>query len=95
MMLTVDPNKRATSDQIWKHKWVASARRYEIPDYGLAVKVDPVLGIVEMEEDILQQMESQGFDRARTMEYLVQGECNHSTATYFLMLMSKQRANSV
>ncbi|QDZ22899.1 serine/threonine protein kinase [Chloropicon primus] len=92
MMLTVEPSKRATSEQIWRHKWVQFVRRQEIPSYGLAVKVDPVLGVVEMEEDILQQMELQGFDRARTMEYLVQGECNHTTATYFLMLLSKKRA---
>lgn len=95
MMLTVDPSKRATSEQIWRHKWVQFVRRREIPNYGLAVKVDPVLGVVEMEEDILQQMESRGFDRARTMEYLVQGECNHTTATYFLMLLSKKRAKAV
>ena len=94
LMLTLDPNKRISSDQIWRHKWVASVRKYEIPSYGLAVKIDPVLGVVEMEEDILQQMEVQGFDRARTMEYLVQGECNHTTATYFLMLISKRRANN-
>ncbi len=94
MMLTVEPSKRITSDQIWRHKWVQFVRRQEIPNYGLAVKVDPVLGVVEMEEDVLQQMEVQGFDRARTMEYLVQGECNHTTATYFLMLLSKKRSKN-
>ena len=86
------PSKRATSEQIWRHKWVQFVRRQEIPSYGLAVRVDPVLGVVEMEEDILQQMEAQGFDRARVMEYLVQGECNHTTATYFLLVLSKKRA---
>ena len=92
MMLVSDPSKRATSEQIWRHKWVQFVRRQEIPSYGLAVRVDPVLGVVEMEEDILQQMEAQGFDRARVMEYLVQGECNHTTATYFLLVLSKKRA---
>ena len=91
-MLTVDPSKRISIQQIWKHPWMRSFPLCASPKAGpTTVALDPETGETDEDSDIVDEMEIHGFHRSYTIEYLIKGEANYATSTYYLMAATKAK----
>lgn len=62
-MLTMDPNKRATIEQIRKHRWMAP-----LVQHNLTQEVKSVINKSEPQQQILKLMHNLGIDSNRTVQ---------------------------
>jgi len=98
-MLTTDPTRRMTLDDVRKHVWYCQIPEASIPTEppsqpttpsgGLAPKPIPVL-----DEEILEQLDSYGFPREYAIKCLHTNKHNHVTTTYYLLKEKRMRAST-
>lgn len=84
-MLTVDPEKRITVDQILQHRWVRGG-----PQCRPLWFLSPTPDGVRLDEDVLATLESLGVARALVIEAVRHGQHNYISTSYFLLLQSKR-----
>ena len=53
--------------------------------------LEAVMGETDEDSDIVDEMEIHGFHRSYTIEYLIKGEANYATSTYYLMAATKAK----
>ena len=93
-ILTIDPSKRLTIDDIRKHKWFTQV----IPQtqsgtlgfttgYGLKVGIDAI----PIDMRIVVMLQEYGFNANQAKKYLEANKHNHATTTYYLLLKRFQR----
>ena len=75
-MLTVDANKRITMEQIINHVWMRSEDDMNFLHIINSNNVPPVpdVDLLELNEHILNHMESLQIDRQRTIKVIVSDE---------------------
>uniref|UniRef100_A0A7E4VJZ0 non-specific serine/threonine protein kinase n=1 Tax=Panagrellus redivivus TaxID=6233 RepID=A0A7E4VJZ0_PANRE len=89
-MLTVDPTKRPTIEQIKKHRWM------QIEELGSRFLFDPETAQVEQQEhqqQILKLMQSLGLDMARIKKSL-QDEAYDNFHAIYLLLLERLKASN-
>lgn len=68
-MLTVDPTRRITLEQVWQHPWVRAGPRWEPVGSSIYnVKVDVHTGAVYADAQLLQELEEAGFSRSKMLQ---------------------------
>lgn len=90
-MLTIDPTRRMTLDDIRKHIWYC-----QIPEASISggIVSDPKAAPVacrQLDEEILEQLDSYGFDRQYVVKCLRTNKHNHVTTTYYLLKEKRRR----
>eukprot|EP01102_Stenamoeba_stenopodia_P007388 TRINITY_DN206_c0_g8_i1.p1 TRINITY_DN206_c0_g8~~TRINITY_DN206_c0_g8_i1.p1 ORF type:complete len:898 (-),score=181.60 TRINITY_DN206_c0_g8_i1:97-2790(-) len=91
-MLVVNPEFRATLDDVKNHRWLSS-ETYAIPDNPPALdtikslEVDPS----SLDETILKHMEIFGYSREAVESSIRANQCNAAAATYILLLEKKTK----
>eukprot|EP00798_Chlamydomonas_sp_ICE-L_P002247 gene2247-7497_t len=89
-MLTLDPSKRITLDEILTHPWCLGGPQWEpVGSSVYTVRIDPYSGSVKADEQLLQELEQAGHPRASVLKALLAGESNHATASYYLLAEGK------
>ncbi|XP_062578305.1 serine/threonine-protein kinase SIK3-like isoform X1 [Saccostrea cucullata] len=86
-MLTVDPSKRITIDQILHHEWIKTGG--EDPEFEELVsylRPSLTLETEELNETILSHMENLGLDREMTENSVQKEAYDHHSAVYHLLL---------
>jgi len=84
-MLTTDPAERLKLDGIRQHAWYR-----QIPEASLRDREDTG----NLDEDILEQLDSYGFPREYAMKCLKTNKHNHVTTTYHLIKEKRLRSKS-
>eukprot|EP00927_Polykrikos_kofoidii_P007674 TRINITY_DN13154_c3_g1_i1.p1 TRINITY_DN13154_c3_g1~~TRINITY_DN13154_c3_g1_i1.p1 ORF type:complete len:757 (+),score=115.93 TRINITY_DN13154_c3_g1_i1:66-2336(+) len=79
-MLTTDPEKRLTLKAIREHNWYK-----QIPE--AAVRMNEVQN--ELDQEIIDQLDSYGFSREHAVKCLQSNKHNHVTTTYYLLKEKK------
>lgn len=88
-MLTLDPKKRATIEQIKKHKWMMAEQHANKAAQDFA----PHFDANEPQQQILKLMHSLGIDSNKTRQSLKNDSYDNFTAIY-LLLFDRWRASS-
>ncbi|KAF2075117.1 hypothetical protein CYY_003594 [Polysphondylium violaceum] len=88
-MLVVDPDKRATLDEIINHPWLASTRNVIIETSLITPPVSPTNE--HLDSDIVAELVNIGFDKEELYNSIKQNKYNDSAAIYFLLLHKRQR----
>jgi len=93
-MLTLDPGSRITIAEVWNHPWVRNGPKFEAEPGGslYTIQRDPQTGAILVDNNVLKEMETHGFDTRKTLECLMRNDCNYITATYFLLAESRAAA---
>lgn len=92
-MLTVDPNKRISFADVWSHPWVSQGPAWSPSHTSVYLtKTDLVTGDVVADDEVLAQLEEEGYSRGSILKYLSTHECNSITASYYLLLEAKMDA---
>lgn len=84
-MLTTDPAKRMTLEDIRKHVWYQ-----QISEASLKDREDD-----QLDEAILDQLDSYGFPREYAMKCLQNNKHNHVTTTYYLIKEKQLRSEDL
>lgn len=84
-MLTTDPAARMTLEDIRKHVWYQ-----QIPEASLKDREDD-----QLDEAILDQLDSYGFPREYAMKCLQNNKHNHVTTTYYLIKEKQLRSEDL
>jgi len=84
-MLTTDPEKRMTLQDIRKHPWYR-----QIPEASLKDREDE-----QLDEAILDQLDSYGFPREYAVKCLQNNKHNHVTTTYYLIKEKQLRSEDL
>eukprot|EP01102_Stenamoeba_stenopodia_P007926 TRINITY_DN2237_c0_g1_i1.p1 TRINITY_DN2237_c0_g1~~TRINITY_DN2237_c0_g1_i1.p1 ORF type:complete len:515 (-),score=104.42 TRINITY_DN2237_c0_g1_i1:120-1664(-) len=87
-MLTVDPQKRITIDEIRPHPWVTQGYDGPPPTY-----LPSTYPVHHTEERILEQLVSMGFDKEAAKEKILKNEHNQATYIYHLLLARARRGS--
>ncbi|KAJ3177093.1 MAP/microtubule affinity-regulating kinase 3 [Gaertneriomyces sp. JEL0708] len=106
-LLVLDPAKRLTCTQVLRHPWMvhggstsqawadtgsdSGAEGMRIINSSAPVVRLRPMTTAEMDKELLDKMESFGFDRATTSRDVVSGKFNQAAGTYFSLLLKKQR----
>ncbi|KXZ49233.1 hypothetical protein GPECTOR_22g824 [Gonium pectorale] len=93
-MLTTDPDKRITFQQVWQHSWVRNGPQWHergINCYEVAVDASSPGG-VRLDEQVAAELDAAGYPRATLAQHLAAGEASHLTASYFLLCEAKAEA---
>jgi serine/threonine protein kinase len=89
-MLTTDPERRITLEQLQQHPWVRGARPWQRPASSpFSVRQDPATGQLAADREVLAQLEAQGYPQHAVLRALAAGECNYISASYYLALQAK------
>jgi hypothetical protein len=92
-MLTTDPERRITLEQLQEHPWVRGARPWQRPAFSLfVVRQDAATGQLAADREVLAQLEAQGYPQQAVLRSLAAGECNYISASYYLTLQAKLEA---
>ncbi|KAJ4900897.1 SNF1-related protein kinase catalytic subunit alpha KIN11 [Raphanus sativus] len=89
-MLVVDPVKRITIPEIRQHRWFHT----HLPRYLAVSPPDTAEQAKKINEEIVQQVVTMGFDRNQVMESLRNRVQNDATVTYYLLLDNRFRVTS-
>lgn len=84
-MLTTDPTRRMTLNDIRQHPWYR-----QIPESSK--KMTDSAGNLAMDEEVLEQLDSYGYQREYSVKCLQTNKHNHVTTTYYLLLEKRKRA---
>lgn len=87
-MLTVDPQKRITIDEIRHHPWVTQGYDGPPPTY-----LPTTYPVHHIEERVLEQLVSMGFDKEAAREKVMKNEHNQATFIYHLLLARARRGS--
>ncbi|KAI8804419.1 kinase-like domain-containing protein [Cladochytrium replicatum] len=87
-LLLVNPKKRFTPAQVRDHTWL-NAGTSILEDHSSGPK--RLENESDLDEELLEQIESMGFDRAATIESVTQYKYNHIFATYHLLAAQKAK----
>jgi MAP/microtubule affinity-regulating kinase len=79
-MLVVDPEQRATIEQIRKHPWLSSVQDC-MPDVHAVEITDES----KVNQTVLTDMEALGFNKEQVVQSLLKNTFDDSSATYFLL----------
>lgn len=97
-MLEIDPGKRITLEEVWAHRWVADAPRWEPPGDGAGglarAPVDPSTGVTLLDEKLLAALGEGGEEVAALRRALHARECSHLTAGYHLLREAQAAARA-
>ena len=79
---------------MWQHSWVRNGPTWHERGVNCyEVTPDPgALGGLRCDEQVVAELESAGYPRSSLVQYLIAGEANHLTASYFLLCESKADA---
>ncbi|PNH02205.1 putative serine/threonine-protein kinase [Tetrabaena socialis] len=93
-MLTTDPDKRITFQQVWQHSWVRTGPQWHERGVNCyEVAIDPSApGGLRADEQVVSELEAAGYARASLAQHLATGEATHLTASYFLLCEAKADA---
>jgi 5'-AMP-activated protein kinase catalytic alpha subunit len=89
-MLVVDPMKRMTIPEIRQHAWF----QLHLPRYLAVPPPDTIQQAKKIDEEILQEVVTMGFDRNKLVESLHNRSQNEATVTYYLLLDNRFRVSS-
>ncbi|KAI9121406.1 hypothetical protein K1719_008439 [Acacia pycnantha] len=89
-MLVVDPMKRMTIPEIRQHPWFQA----HLPRYLAVPPPDTLQQAKKIDEEILQEVVTIGFDRNQLVESLRNRIQNEATVTYYLLLDNRFRVSS-
>ncbi|KAK9107451.1 hypothetical protein Syun_023462 [Stephania yunnanensis] len=89
-MLVVEPMKRMTILEIRQHPWFQA----HLPRYLAVPPPDTMQQAKKIDEEILQEVITMGFDRNQLVESLRSRKQNEATVTYYLLLDNRFRATS-
>ncbi|XP_018488830.1 SNF1-related protein kinase catalytic subunit alpha KIN10 [Raphanus sativus] len=89
-MLVVDPMKRVTIPEIRQHHWFQA----HLPRYLAVPPPDTAQQAKKIDEEILQEVVSMGFDRNLLIESLRNRTQNDGTVTYYLILDNRFRVSA-
>ncbi|KAA8547955.1 hypothetical protein F0562_004384 [Nyssa sinensis] len=89
-MLVVDPMKRMTIPEIRMHPWFQA----HLPRYLAVPPPDTMQQAKKIDEEILQEVISMGFDRNNLVDYLRNRVQNEATVAYYLLLDNRFRVSS-
>jgi len=84
-MLTTDPEKRITIDEIRQHEWYQ-----QVPDLAAAVAANSAQ-TDELDQEILEKLVDFGFPKDFAVESVKRKKHNNATTTYQLLLEKKNR----
>lgn len=84
-MLTTDPTQRMTLDAIRQHVWYR-----QIPEASIRDTLDTSV----LDEEILEQLDTYGFQRDYAVKCLQTNKHNHVTTTYYLLKEKRRRAGT-
>ena len=85
-MLTLDPSRRITLEQIMTHRWVSGSlyrRSVHLP--RALLPYDGATRTYKVDQSVLDHMSAMGVPLETVLKDLQQKECNIVTATYFLL----------
>ncbi|KAH6563154.1 hypothetical protein BASA50_005312 [Batrachochytrium salamandrivorans] len=91
-LLVLNPKKRATISQMRDHSWIYCGTSFLEPisneqEGGFRPKTE-----AQLDQSILDQLESMGFERKSSEQAIITGKFNQSAGTYYL-LAHEQRQN--
>ncbi|KAI5064254.1 hypothetical protein GOP47_0020924 [Adiantum capillus-veneris] len=89
-MLVVDPLKRYTIPEIKQHPWF----QFRLPRYLAVPPLDTAQQARRIDEDVLNQVVSLGFDRNHLLSSLQNRVQNKATVTFFLILDNQRRESN-
>jgi len=84
-MLTTDPTRRMNLNDIRQHPWYR-----QFPE--ASKKMTDAAGNLAMDEEVLEQLDSYGYQREYAVKCLQTNKHNHVTTTYYLLLEKRLRA---
>merc|ERR1719353_713526 len=85
MMLTTDPEKRITINEIRQHEWYQ-----QVPDLAAAATTNSAQ-TEELDQEILEKLVAFGFEKDFAVESVKRKKHNNATTTYQLLLEKKNR----
>eukprot|EP00210_Caulerpa_lentillifera_P000745 g721.t1 len=90
-MLLVNPMKRITMSEIRQHYWFTT----HLPRYLAVIQADTLVSVSKLDQEILNTVVRQGYDKESVVEWLKKRVQNEATVMYHLLLDQQRQIPQV